>query len=139
MRTKTLLLTAALSAAGVATSMAQVYSVNAVGYVNKTLQPGFNLISNPLNAANNSVASLFADLKNVENAEIFKYDTTKGYTSWQILFGDFSGSQDPTKVNVNPGEGVFVHIPEGTPAVTITFIGDVPQGTTASPLTTPVP
>ena len=47
MRTKTLLLTAALSAAGIASSMAQVYSVNAVGYVNTPLVTGFNLISNP--------------------------------------------------------------------------------------------
>ena len=39
MRTKTLLLTAALAAAGAATSMAQstIYSVNAVGYANITI------------------------------------------------------------------------------------------------------
>ena len=34
MRTKTLLLTAALTAAGALTSMAQVYSINIVGYIN---------------------------------------------------------------------------------------------------------
>src|SRR5689334_13849488 len=61
MRTKTLLLTAALSAAGIATSMAQaVYSVNAVGYVNTTLVPGFNLVSNPLdNKTGNTIQNLF--------------------------------------------------------------------------------
>src|SRR5947199_53123 len=37
MRTKTLLLSAALTAAGVCSSLAQVYSVNAVGYVNLTV------------------------------------------------------------------------------------------------------
>src|SRR5437762_6047984 len=37
MRTKTLLLTAALTAAGALTSMAQVYSVNVVGYVTQTI------------------------------------------------------------------------------------------------------
>ena len=41
MRTKTLLLTAALCAAGIATSKAQVYSVNAVGYVNTALVKAF--------------------------------------------------------------------------------------------------
>ena len=48
MRTKTLLLTAALSAAGIATSMAQVYSANAVGYVNKLIPTGFSMIANPV-------------------------------------------------------------------------------------------
>ena len=47
MRTKTLLLTAALAAAGVVSSMAQVYSVNSVGYVNLTLPNGFSMIANP--------------------------------------------------------------------------------------------
>src|ERR1700735_871929 len=50
MRTKTLLLTAALVAAGVASSMAQsnVYSLNVVGYVNVTVSPGYNLVTTPL-------------------------------------------------------------------------------------------
>ena len=47
MRTKALLLTAALGLASVATSMAQaVYSVNVVGYINLTMKPGFNLVAN---------------------------------------------------------------------------------------------
>src|SRR5688500_4600203 len=62
MRTKTLLLTAALSAAGIATSMAQVYSVNAVGYVNTQLVPGFSLVSNPLNnTTGNTIQNLFGN------------------------------------------------------------------------------
>ena len=142
MRTKTLLLTAALSAAGVATSMAQaVYSVNAVGYVNTTLQPGFNLISNPLTAANNSVASLFADVK-IDGAQIFKFDnTTKSYAAGTFTYDELAGAwlgaggADPTKVNVLPGEGVFVRVPS---AVTVTFIGDVSQGTGANALKTDI-
>jgi hypothetical protein len=61
MRTKTLLLTAALSAAGIATSMAQnVYSVNMVGYINKTMPKGLSMIANQLNASpNNKVTTLF--------------------------------------------------------------------------------
>jgi hypothetical protein len=77
MRTKTLLLTAALSAAGVATSMAQgaVYSVNAVGYVNTPLVAGFNLVSNPLNntAANgNTIESLFAGVP--DGTQVYKFE-----------------------------------------------------------------
>ena len=49
MRTKTLLLSAAALAAGVVTSMAaNTYSVNVVGYINVTVQPGFNIIGNQL-------------------------------------------------------------------------------------------
>ena len=78
MRTKTLLLTAALCAAGIATSKAQVYSVNAVGYVNTALKPGYNLISNPLDnkAANgNTIANLFASL--APGTQFFVFDGTK--------------------------------------------------------------
>jgi len=141
MRTKTLLLTAALSAAGVATSMAQVYSVNAVGYVNTTLQPGFNLISNPLDAGagNNTIAKLFADVK-VPGAQIFKFNNaTKAYASWTYddIDNAFAGSTDPNTVTLQPGEGVFVRLP-GTSPLTVTFIGDVPQGTGANSLKTPI-
>src|SRR5947207_10303632 len=48
MRTKTLLLTAALAAAGAASAMAQnVYSVNAVGYANVSVPSGFSMIACP--------------------------------------------------------------------------------------------
>ena len=41
--------------------MAQVFSVNAVGYVNKTIPAnGFAMISNPLKAADNTIDKLFA-------------------------------------------------------------------------------
>jgi len=141
MRTKTLLLTAALSAAGVATSMAQVYSVNAVGYVNKALSPGFNLVSNPLIAGNNSIATLFADLK-LDGAQIFKFDnTTKSYAAGTFTYDELAGAwlgaggADPTKVTVEPGGGVFVRVPA---AATVTFIGDVPQSPAGGTLSTPI-
>ena len=60
MKTKTLLLAAALAATGAVSGVAQtVYSVNAVGFVNLVIPPGFSINSNPLNAADNSVAALF--------------------------------------------------------------------------------
>src|SRR5437763_15367210 len=59
MRTKTLLLTAAVLAAGLGASVAQtVFSVNAVGYVNVTIKPGYNLICNPLNGSNNVISTV---------------------------------------------------------------------------------
>lgn len=130
MRTKTLILTAALSAAGVATSMAQgaVYSVNAVGYVNTVLKPGFNLISNPLIAANNTIGELFKSLP--DDSQVYKFDGTRFTTATK------DGTFIPTtaaNLTVMPGEGVFVRNPTAGD-VTITFVGDVPQGTLNNPL-----
>ena len=132
MRTKTLLLTAALSAAGVATSMAQVYSVNAVGYVNTTLAPGLNLISNPLDSADDSIASLFAGVPN--NTQVYKFNPATGSYSiatYSSLLGSWTGESTAT---VEPGEGVFVRNATAAP-VTVTFVGEVRQG----PLSHPIP
>jgi hypothetical protein len=137
MRTKTLLLTAALSAAGIATSMAQVYSVNAVGYVNTTLVPGFSLVSNPLNnTTGNTVNNLF---KNGIQGTI--PDGTTVYTfeggsfkvaQYDSLDNAFTG--EAAASDVSPGKGVFVRNPTAT-ALTVTFVGEVPQG----PLTHAIP
>jgi hypothetical protein len=141
MRTKTLLLTAALSAAGVATSMAQVFSVNAVGYVN-TVVPGGNklaLISNPLNAADNSVAGLFTDAaKAAGGLQVYKFVPGPSPTYKIFSFDpDFQEWDNPaaSTETVTPGGGVFVRNPGANP-VTITFVGEVPQGTA---LTTTIP
>jgi hypothetical protein len=134
MRTKTLLLTAALSAAGIATSMAQVFSVNAVGYVTKTIPGnGFALISNPLIAADNSIGALFSPAP--AGLQVFKFDSGTG--SFAITtFDDLDGAFLPADVaalTVVPGEGVFVRNPTGSD-ITITFVGEVPQGSLSNPL-----
>ncbi|MGV3772055.1 MAG: hypothetical protein ACO1QB_04075 [Verrucomicrobiales bacterium] len=139
MRTKTLILTAALSAAGVATSMAQVYSVNAVGYVNTTLKPGYNLISNPLIAANNTIGSLFQGVPNL--TQVSKFVKTEANPTGSFVTGTYStilgrwNSTDANFANMTlvPGEGVFVRNP-GTTDLTVTFVGEVPQGTLSTPL-----
>lgn len=131
MRTKTLLLTAALSAAGIATSMAQVYSVNAVGYVNKDLVAGFNLLSNPLRsteANGNQIQNLFNSLPN--GTAVYQFTGTK----FDIATKDPDFGWDPANVADNevlPGSGVFVRV--SAPA-TVTFVGEVPQGTLSTPL-----
>jgi hypothetical protein len=135
MRTKTLLLTAALSVAGIASSMAQaVYSVNAVGYVNKDLVPGFNMISNPLDnkAPNgNTISNLF--LTGVQGAipqsfTVYHFDpviddfVSTGYDDLDEAFGG-----DGPGVVIPPGTGMFVFVP-GSANVRVTFVGEVPQG-----------
>jgi hypothetical protein len=133
MRTKTLLLTAALSAAGIATSMAQVYSVNAVGYVNTPLVTGFNLISNPLDnkssANGNSIANLFGT-QLPEDSIVYKFSNGSFVGGiFQFSFGAWPAAASTTLVP--PGEGVFVRVGA---AATVTFVGDVPQGSLSNPI-----
>jgi hypothetical protein len=120
MRTKTLLLTAALSAAGLASSMAQaVYSVNAVGFVKVTVPAGFSMIANPLKAPTNTVGSLFADAP--DGTTVYKYDGTN-YSVNGKDFGEFANPTQP----LEPGEGAFIQN-GGTPFDVI-FVGEVMQG-----------
>jgi hypothetical protein len=135
MRTKTLLLTAAVSAAGVATSMAQVFSVNAVGYVNKTIPANaFALISNPLNAADNRIKEIFKGVP--DGTQIYKFNGV-GFNTATFDAIDNAFLWNPTtasETELKPGEGAFVRNPSTTAALTITFVGEVPQGTLVNPL-----
>jgi len=120
--------------------MAQVYSVNAVGYVNVNLDPGFNMVSNPLTAADNTVGNLF---KNITPAipggfKVFVFNTTTGAfntVSWNDLDSVFEPA-GPTGAGavINPGNGVFVYVPPGSAQLKATFVGEVPQGTLSNPL-----
>jgi hypothetical protein len=137
MRTKTLLLTAALCAAGIATSKAQVYSVNAVGYVNTPLVKGYNLIANPLDnkaTDGNRIKNLFASLPG--GSQIFKFNGTKfDLAEVDLLSGEITG--DAANLTVEPGEGVFVFLAPDAPAnATITFVGEVKTGALSTPIPT---
>lgn len=128
MRTKTLLLTAALGAAGVASAIAQVYSVNAVGYVNLTAKAGFNLWNNPLDAgADNTVVKLLTGLP--EGSIVFTYDGAN-FRLNTFEFGEWSFPND----TLVPGQGFFLQLPAGAADTTITFVGEVMQGTLSTPL-----
>lgn len=133
MRTKTLLLTAVLSAAGVATSMAQVFSVNAVGYVVKTIPKGkFALIANPLSSGDNKVNTILGVAP--ANTTIYVFDNAKAtYVSanFDDLDNKFVGQA--ADLVIAPGNGFFVKAPAAAD-VTITFVGEVMQGTLSNPL-----
>jgi hypothetical protein len=131
MRTKTLLLTAALGVASVATSMAQaVYSINVVGYVTLTVRPGFNMIANQLDAGSgatlnslNSVlpgAPLEAQILTFANNN-YTLDVSDG-TSW--IDGN---TGDPSVTKIAPGTGFFYYNPAAAPAP-LTFVGEVKTG-----------
>jgi len=126
MRTKTLLLTAALAAAGAVSSMAQVYSVNAVGYVNVTVPVGFSMIANPLKAADNSVAALLAAPP--ENTTVYLFANGK------YSVDSFSlGSWDDGTEQLLPGGGAFIKNASSA-AFTVTFVGEVMQGNLSNPI-----
>jgi hypothetical protein len=126
MRTKALLLSAALFAAGLTTSTAQtVYSVNAVGYVNLSLPAGYSMIANPLTTTNNTIGALLTDLPNFSN--LLQW-TGSGFNVATFAFGAW----DQPNIPLAPGGGAFVNLGS---AHTITFVGEVMQGS----LTNPVP
>jgi hypothetical protein len=104
--------------------------VNAVGYVNTPLVPGFNLISNPLDnkeANGNQIQNLFNSLPDLTTVYIFIDGR------FELVAKDF-GSWEPANLaamTLTPGQGVFVSVPS---AQTVTFVGEVPQGNLSTPL-----
>lgn len=116
MRTKLLLSAAVLGLAGMLTASAQVYSVNVVGYVNVDLEPGFNLVANPLNnTTGNDLNTLIPTAE--FGAAVYAYDGT------QFVPSTYFGSWDPN-LELAPGAGFFIQV---SAATTITFVGEVLQ------------
>ena len=143
MRTKTLLLTAALVAVGAASSMAQVYSQNAVGYINVTSPAGrFAMIAHQLNtgAGSRSIATLLGNVATVPPrvGTTVVFFTPSGTQT--ATFDPDEGTPDgwtPSGAGVLAlGGGAYVFTPAGA-SQTFTFVGDVPQGTLSTPVTQP--
>jgi hypothetical protein len=149
MRTKTLLLTSALTALSSAALMAQtnVYSLNAVGYINVTCVPGFNMIACQLITTNNTVNGLMPDTLNaaqtagyIDNVTIYKY-TGSGFSIASA--NSVTAAGYPTNnwasggnLTLNPGEAVWLKNPFTTNLV-FTFVGTVPQGLLTNQITGP--
>jgi hypothetical protein len=107
--------------------MAQVYSVNSVGYINLTLAPGFNLVANQLNATGNNGLNTVLPTAPLE-AQVLKF-ANNNYTS-DIFDGTAwidNTTGNPSTTTISPGEGFFYFNPDAT-AVTATLVGEVPQG-----------
>jgi hypothetical protein len=156
MRTKIALLSAALVAAGVASSMAQsnVYSLNVVGYVNVNVPIGYSLISLPLQNAD-ATSSINSVLTNTSpviapfGASVLTWNTSGHYNQPALAGGDGNWYQ-PGFVNnatnqLPPGSSFFFYLPStadqisggATTAVTnltLTVVGTVLQGTNAYPI-----
>ena len=134
MRTKTLLLTAALAAAGAATSMAQsIYSVNAVGYVNKTVVTGFNLVANPFVVADDSIGTLIP-AGSVDHPISATVLDDSGVFHANNYDPDPSIGWDFPDQHMVLGGGIIIN--NGGAPFTVTFVGEVKQGT---PVSNPIP
>jgi len=116
MRTKTLLIAAVLGAVGIATASAQVTSVNAVGYVNKSLNSGLSLISNPLSNGGNLASEVIPSAP--IGAQIFKFEN--GAFSSSTFLGVWAPD-----IELPVGGGFYINVEEAT---TLTFVGEVLQG-----------
>jgi len=137
MRTKTLLLTAAVIAAGIGASQAQVYSVNSVGYVNVPVGPGYNLIANPLNGTNNQVNTVIPTAP--DSSLLYKWNKNTQSFPPALTFFDFGAGNPDTgwydgdnksTLSVDPGDAIYF-VNSGA-ATTLTFVGEVPQGANLS-------
>jgi hypothetical protein len=102
----------------------QIYSINVVGYVNVPLASGFNLIQNPLNQLGNTIADVLPTMP--DGTLVYLYTPASGFFVVQ-----YDGEWLPNaNAVVAPGMGFFLRPPQAT---TVTFIGEVPQGTLATP------
>jgi len=134
MRTKALILSAIVCAAGVVTTFAQnVYSVNVVGYVNMTLTGEFNLIGNQLDdKAGNLVTNIMKGVPN--QTVVYKFNGT-GYDGLTYLTA--INNWNPIQfrqMTMAPGEGVFVKKPAAASQINLTFVGEVLEGELHNPV-----
>jgi hypothetical protein len=128
MRTKTLLLSAIAGVLSSASLMAQVYSLNAVGYINVVVPPGFSIIANQLNTTNNNISPLLDSQLldgNHSGVTLFKYNG--GFSSYTVSSSATWSSTSVTNTTLNPGEATFINNPFST-NFTLTFVGTVLTG-----------
>jgi hypothetical protein len=113
--------------------MAQVYSVNAVGYVNLTLPTGLSLIANPLNGTNNDLNTILPLPDSADGTVVYKFDVASQSFQTPVFFAGIGWFPSAT---LDPGEGFFI-APQlnGVPGPqSVTFVGEVPQGNLSNPV-----
>jgi len=136
MRTKTMILSALLGALGGVSVHAQnVYSLNAVGYINVTLLPGYNIITCPLIASPDNTISTLLNNTNGQYqsgarnpAVVYQfeggiYTSIDAASSGNAPSGWGGGGTE----TINPGQAIFFYNPSST-NMYATFVGTVPTG-----------
>jgi hypothetical protein len=128
MRTKSIVLTAALVAAGAATSMAQVYSLNIVGYINVPIVPGYQMISCPLvSSPDNTFNTLFGTSLAAQTQLIKWNPSTSQFAVTSFNHGAYASNGGTN--TLNPGEGCFINWPVAAGTTNFTFVGQVLSAT----------
>jgi len=109
--------------------MADVTSVNVVGFINLNLKPGYNLIANQLNAANasNHIAVVLPSVD--QDTLLLKFDAVHQTWLSPDIFDagawvDYNSGL-PSTTWLSPGEAAFLNAPV---AKQVTLVGEVPQG-----------
>lgn len=120
MKTKVLLVGAALAVTAVTASADTIYSSNVVGYVNLDLVPGWNMIANPLDAGVNTLEALIQGVPDGTSVMKFKDGGFTALSTYDELFEEWGVNYE-----INPGEGFFINVSEAT---TVTFVGEVKAG-----------
>jgi len=127
MRTKALFLTAAAAVAGILSASAQVYSVNVVGYVNKSYPIGYSMAATPLKGTNNLVGTVLPNAP--VGTVVFKFSGGSfglGNTYFGAAFWSDNNQALP------PGQGFFIKSPS---VWTNTYVGEVVTSSTNSLIT----
>jgi hypothetical protein len=124
MRTKALLLAAALTAAGIASIQAQsnVYSINVVGYVNVVCSNGYTLVNTPLVPTDNTLTNLL-DAYVPGGSTVLTF-VGGGYVAY--FKDDFDLTWNGANTPLPNGSAYFIRNPGAT--LTVTYVGEVPQG-----------
>lgn len=111
-----------------------VYSVNVVGYTTITVTNAYVLIANQLDDGAGNYATNVVPTA-ATGTQIFKFNPATGayLTLTRTTPTLWSGV---TSVTMAPGEGIFFKKPPASASVTLTFVGEVMQGTLVNPVTT---
>lgn len=135
MRTKTLLIAAAALAVGVATSMAQTYSQNIVGYATVTCPNGqYVMLANPLTTGNDVLSNVVQGVSGATSVSLWNGTTFVGYQYSTLTKHWKNGTIVGDNLPLAPGTGFFLNIGGASP-VAVTFVGAVnatPGGGTAT-------
>jgi hypothetical protein len=127
--------------------MAQVYSVNAVGYVKAPAAAGipagnYAILANPLNGTNNNNINAIMPLAtdgSQDGTTVLRWNpATQSFGDGLQWVGGAGVWFDPATSDVSnaqlqPGEGFFVQN-VGSAPLQITFVGEVPQGSLSTPI-----
>jgi hypothetical protein len=150
MRTKTIILSTLLGAIGSVSVMAQtnVYSLNAVGYVNVTIPPQWSILTCPLiSSPDNTLNTLLPNTNNQYGGPAANGNPAFHTSVYAFSGGVFTTIETAVSTNLNatgwqgggadisltPGSAVFVFNPLSSNEVA-TWVGTVPTGSLTNAL-----